>query len=509
MPISDTNRIYDGFVSLEAGTDAGREPSLIDPNQCVSAENMTFRGGHATARPGFRKLSEDFKNPDHSYWPIQGTDAGTTIVQGHRAIEVYKTGIFQCAVGFSPHHGEDCLMAMIGGRLFKIVPGVTEAVVTEIFPILDSNSPYPGHAPYRNNSTSPIAYMVQADKWLFAQDGFSECIIYDGATARRSNSDVSDPNITEIPVGTIMAYGMGRVVTVVKDRDIAFGDLYGSHDFPDPADSLPLFSERNFLAEGFDAAIPFQQGVATGLCFFPQLDTSTGNGQLMVFAERGAASFFLSLPRDQWKTSQFQVLSLLTTGLRGHRSISVVNEDLWFRSDDGARNFRQARSEATGWAHIPLSTNVKQFLGLDTKWNLKFASSIYLDNRIIFTTSPYWNQGRPFHAGMVVVDFDILSSFGTKFRPAWDGHWTMPNGVRITQLVTGQFDGVTRGFIFGLDENDENQLYEISKDDRDDWDGQRIEWEFVTRAFDFKGQSTPFEENELYDGDVWLREVIE
>ena len=334
-------------------------------------------------------------------------------------------------------------------------------------------------------------------------------IIFDGNTVRRSNLDVFNPNKTEIPVGTIMAYGMGRIVVVVQDRDVAFGDLYGSHDLEDPADSLPFFTERNFIAEGFDAAIPFNQGVATGMVFFPQLDTSTGNGQLMVFAERGSSSFILSLPREQWKESQFQILALLTTGMRGHRSIAAVNEDLWFRGDDGVRTFRQARSESTGWAHIPVSTNVKQFLDVDTGRLLKFASAIYFDNRIIITASPYWNQGRPFHTGMVVVDFDVLSSFGTKNKPTWDGHWTLPQGVRISQLLTGTFNGVTRAFIFGLDENNQNQLYELSVNDRDDWDGQRIEWEMVSRAFNFQGQSNPFEEQELYDGDIWMREVIE
>src|SRR5262249_44662239 len=159
--------------------------------------------------------------------------------------------------------------------------------------------------------------------------------------------------------------GMGRICVVVNDRDVAFGDLFGSHDLPDPSDSLVFFTERNFLAEGFDAQIPFQQRVATGIVFSPQLDTSTGNGALFVFAERGVSSVCLSLPRDLWKTSQFQILALLTTGMRGHRSISVANEDLWFRADDGVRSYRQARSESTGWAHIPLSTNVRQFVDND------------------------------------------------------------------------------------------------------------------------------------------------
>jgi hypothetical protein len=316
-----------------------------------------------------------------------------------------------------------------------------------------------------------------------------------------------------------MAYGMGRLVVIVNQRDVAFGDLYGSHILPDPADSIILFTERNFLAGGFDAAIPLNLGIATGAAFFPQLDTSTGNGQMMVFAERGASSFFMSLPRELWQTSQFQIFALLTTGLRGHRSISVVNEDLWFRAEDGYRAYRQARSEQTGWAHIPLSTNVQQFLDVDELDLLKYGSSIYFDNRIIGTCSPYWLQGRPYHNGLVVVDFNILSSFGDRFRPAWDGHWnkyniagvpqTINSGMKIYQLVTGRFGGVTRAFAFALDENFDNQLYELTLDDKDDWDGP-IDWELVTRQMDFSKlsqQSNSFTESELYDADLWVRDI--
>jgi hypothetical protein len=517
--IPDKNRVYDGWMSLEGGVDAGRVSTLLDPNQCVSAENMVFRGGHPAPRPGIRLLAENFANPNHSYYdaPVydstgklihqtgddagQNTDGTDKQIQGQEASTIYKTGNFQAAIGFSPHHGDDSIMAMIGGRLFRIIPGAqSTARVTEI--ALDK----------RNTYRRQIAYMLQADKWLIAQDGQSLPIIYDGNKARRSIV-TNDANKTEVPVGTIMSYGMGRICVVVNKRDVAFGDLFGSHDFDDPADSLILFTERNFLTEGFDAAIPFSMGVPTGMAFFPQLDTSTGNGQLLVFAERGAAAFFLSLDRTLWKTSLFQILALITTGMRGHRSVCAVNEDLWFRAEDGFRNFRQARSESQGWAHIPNSTNVRQFLDVDTQWLLKYASAIYFDNRIIGTCSPSWNQMRPVHAGLVVVDFDILSSFGQRYKPCWDGHWQKqrPLGnpyVQVSQLLTASFSGLTRAFFFGLDANGQNQLYELTLDDKDDYDGL-VEWEMVSRSLTFAQQGETYNENELYDGDIWLRDIQE
>lgn len=534
--IPDKNRVYDGFLSLEAGVDAGRAPENLDANQCEQAENVTFRGGHPMPRPGWRKMAEGFRGADplgnyHCYY-VGGLDAGMDgngnwrQVAGHDAPTIYKNGYFQGACTFSPHSPNgDCIMAMIGGRLYKIVPQKNTAEVTEITPIVDNFSPYPGKAAYRNRWNNSIAYMIQADKFLIVQDGQAKPIIYDAQTARRSRSDSTDAALKEVPVGTIMAYGMGRICVVVNDRDIAFGDLYGSHldTQTDPADSLPLFTERNFLAGGFDAAIPFQQGVATGMAFFPQLDTSTGTGPLLVFAERGAASFALDLDRSVWQTSAFQTIALLTTGLRGSRSVSVVNEDLWFRSDDGVRGFRQARSEQYGWAHIPLSTNVRQYLENDSQELLKYASGIYFDNRVLTTTSPVWNNGRVYHEGVVVADFDILSSFGSKSKEAWDGHWLV--GTRenqpinlptqkICQLVSGTINGVARAFAFCLDTTQSppvNQLYELTSTERSDWDGVPVDWEFDSRSFNFvQGQqSTPYTEVELYDGDIWLREIAD
>lgn len=531
--ISDKNRVFDGWLSMEGGVDAGRLPDTLDINQARSARNLTFRGGSPKTRPGFRKLNESFGTLSQQKWCFNRrhqypTPPGGLYIEGEykpnnlafgapapwfvnqNSQYIYRHGILQCAQAYSPHNGEDCIMAMIGGRLFKIVPGVTTAKVTEVVIKSDGRD-------LRNMADKPIAYMVQADKWLIAQDGSGSAIIYNATKARRAKVSV-DINNTEIPVGTIMAYGMGRIVVIVNKRDVAFGDLHGSHDLPDPADSLVLFTERNFLAEGFDAAIPFTQGVATGMMFFPQLDTSTGNGQLMVFAERGAASFFLSLPRDQWKTSSFQILALLTTGLRGDKSISVVNEDLWFRSDDGMRSYRQARSEQSGWSHIPLSTNVKQYLENDDDRLLKYGSAIYFDNRILITTSPMWNNGRPRHRGMMVVDFDVISSFGGSpsaaqiSKPAWEGQWYCSQFFPI-QMLTGTFKGVTRAFIFGMTNDGLNQLYELSVDDKDDFDGNRIPWELVSRAFDFNKlspqSSTVFTENELYDGDLWLKDIVE
>lgn len=486
--IKDANRIFDGSNTLEAGVDAGRRPNTLQPNQVASADNIVFRGGTAKTRPGFVEITEAFLNSNNSYNPNGSYAGADVVVGGQEALTIYRDGVFQSAAYFAPHTNENpFIVAMIGGRMFKIVPRETSADVTEL------------SLPYRNRSSITKAYMIQADKYIIIQDGESLPIIYDGSTVRRAKEG-------EVFVGEKMAYGMGRIV-VTKKNDIFFGDLYGSHEGTDPADSIIQFTETTFLNEGFPAAISTALGQITAAVFIPQLDTSTGLGELMVFTNHGAASFFLSLPRESWKQSQFQKVALLTTGVRGWRSVTVVNEDLFFRADDGQRSFRQARSEPTGWNHLPLSTNVKQWMDFDTPKLLDYSSSIYFDNRIIMTCTPIWNRGRPYHNGLVVLDFDILSTFGVNNKPAWNGHWS---GLKTTQLVSGVFDGKKRAFAFGLNDDNENQMYEISVDNKQDYTG-RIPWEIVTRSFDFStgGNSSPFIEKELYMADLWITDVAD
>ena len=53
--ITDKGRVADVMTSLEGGMDSGRSPSTLDANQCFYAGNVTFRGGFARTRPGFKR----------------------------------------------------------------------------------------------------------------------------------------------------------------------------------------------------------------------------------------------------------------------------------------------------------------------------------------------------------------------------------------------------------------------------------------------------------------------
>lgn len=471
----------DGFETLERGVDAGRVASAIAQNQVSDARNAKFRGGIVATRPGIRKISLQF--PQETYYDPDGhLKTGVTGDEDIGTSDAFQIGRIQTASFYQPPGADGCLMAGVGGRLFRINIRFNTAEVVEVTPT------------DRNPTRPKLAYMAQADRFHITQDGNSMPMIYDGSgIARRATHG-------EVPPGTVMAYGMGRL-TVVSGPYISFGDIYGT-DLNDPGSSILQFSENNFLNEGGPAILPSPLGDPTAMIFLPQQDSSTGNGELLVFAENGVASFYLSIPRDKWKDSAFQRVALLNIGARGHMGRTSINGDIWFRSVDGYRLYRQARAEIVGWPQVPLSTEITPYIETDTVWLLKYGSAIHFDKRLIGTSSPVPNQGRVYHRGVTALDFDIVSSFGQASAPAWDGYW---EGPRITFMVDGVFNDIPRAFAFGLDDDGLNCLYEISADDTQDFNG-KIPVSITTRALSKNSSVT---ENKIYGGDFWVNDIQE
>src|SRR5205807_1868217 len=115
-------------------------------------DNVTFRGGIASTRPAIVSLTSNFKNPNNSY-NVDGTYAGDGVtVAGQEAQTIFNTGIFQCAHYFAPYNFEqESIVAMISGRMFKIIPRRTSVDITEVT------------LPKRNRSNIAKVFMVQAD----------------------------------------------------------------------------------------------------------------------------------------------------------------------------------------------------------------------------------------------------------------------------------------------------------------------------------------------------------
>jgi hypothetical protein len=270
---------------------------------------------------------------------------------------------------------------------------------------------------------------------------------------------------------------------------------------------LLRFTETTFLNEGGSFAPTGKVGRVTALAFLPVQDTATGQGDLIAFCERGAVTFQVSAPRDQWKNLQgFQRVLFDNIGATSD-SVIPVNGDLFFRSREGngIRTYRNARADADGYGQTPISAEIDPILKQDTQWMLDHVSFVTFDNRLLMTCLPRQfpkkaandTQAAQFAAepvptlyeGIAVLDFQSSSVSRGKSAAVFDGVWT---GLRVVKLVQGTFDEDPRCFAVCFHEDLTGrrvELWEITRNDEFDTpvEGRRrIECGIVTRAFDFR-----------------------
>lgn len=468
-------RISDGIANVERGVNSGLAPDLLPRNQLAFAVNMTVRGGFAGTRPGRRKDSLDFDDDED----LQSA---------------FEDGLFQEAEYFSPlMTREGQIIASISGRFFLIRPGSYgswSATVQEITPTV-ANSP-----------VLEQAWMVQAEDFMVIQDGESFPIIYDGTTARRANSD-------EVPIGTRMAYGMGRL-WVARGREFEAGDIVNgpsgtaTYQF---RDAVLKFTENDYIAEGGAFGVPLQSGEITGMRFSANLDTSLGQGELIVFTERAVFAVHVPTDRTEWKNLEIplQRVAAMPFGATSHGGIVNVNGDLFYRSPDGLRSLIFARREfsAGAYGNLPMSREMRRVLDDNDKKLLKFANGCVFDNRLFMAISPARNVGHGvYHRGIVALDFDLVSSMDQKSPPAYDGLWT---GLRVLKILKGEFDGMERCFMFCLSAAGKIELWEQTVDEYCDRpsmaDRTRIVGSWETPLLDFTSR---FQRKRLETADVWI-----
>lgn len=276
------------------------------------------------------------------------------------------------------------------------------------------------------------------------------------------------------------------------------------------ADSLN-FSEDTFINEGGAIVIPLEMGSIKALSFISVQDTSTGQGDLIVFGERGAITLAVSTPRTQWKeTAGFQ--RILFSGIGSLASSTcTINGDIFFRSREGngIRSYRNARANEQSFGQTPISAEMDPVLGIEDQTKLSNVSLIYFDDRLLMTCKPATVDGRLIYRGITAMDFRPVSSNSEKGYAIYDGVW---GGLQTVTLLTGVFGGVSRAFAlcYHGDAIDLHQLWEITKDEKQDKNSytgneyRLIRSLVLTRAYDF---DAPYSEKKLIHGDLWFSDV--
>jgi hypothetical protein len=271
------------------------------------------------------------------------------------------------------------------------------------------------------------------------------------------------------------------------------------------------FSENTFINEGGSFVIPLEMGAVKTLEFLPIQDISTGQGDLIVFGERGAASFAVSVPRTQWKeTPGFQRVLFSNIGSLAETACTI-NGDIFFRSREGngIRSYRNARAEFSSFGQTPISAEMDPIFDKEDLSKLSRVSMIYFDDRLLVTCKPATVDGRQVYRGITAMDFRPVSTNSGKGYAIYDGVW---GGLQVVTMLTGVFKETPRAFALcyhGEDIN-QHQLWEITKNeiqDKNSYTGNEyrlINSLVLTKAYDFKA---PFSEKKLIHGDLWFSEV--
>lgn len=469
-------RVYDGFASLEGGMDGGRSPSVIDPNQVGFAQNSTMRGGFISSRPGIKPIVMQFNGDGYTQ-------------------NLATTGLFQGAFSYLTNQGNTELVWGMSGRLFRLQLAFANAV--------SDISPTPANSP-----TIPIWHFVQADQYLIVSDGYavpgcSTPSFYNGATTLRCG-------VGMLPASGPMAYGQSRVFLSQGTAWLA-GDVWKgpsgtvANQF---RDSILHVTENTYLAGGGSFNVPSQSGDITSLRFMANLDTSLGDGDMLIMTRNGAFSASIPTDRSTWNNlgpagngMPLQRVSLLKYGSMSDRSVINHNSDAYFRSQDGIRSFKYAQRQFEQPGQLPLSGEVQDILDFDPAFLLDYSNGVIFDNRLLMSTAPHQTTMGVVHKGFVAMDFSLNNSLRDPLSPAWEGLWTLGD---VLQVITAWVNSQERCFAFVRGTDGTLQIWELTRDEWFDDGDVPIYWTFETRSMPC---TSPLALKRLETGDWWYNDI--
>lgn len=485
------NRVWDGVESVIA-QDAVTHPSFLPPSFNAQSINRAYRGGINKTRPSF--LERSFE---------AAADQPTGM------LDRFLYGNFQGSMAYQSIKAtsQDGIVCAVGGDIYFIVIQNGRAVVYFLTTGNESNLMH--------------TWFVQAEDWVYIQNGSQNPIAWDGVLA---NAPIRlNPVTNQMPIGTIMAYSNGRVFVSDQFNNIYASDIIFGNGFTTTSNTQN-FTETLYWQEGGSFTPPSNLGNITGMKVMPTLNLNDrGQGELVIFCDRGAFTLNTQIPRDQWKDAQIQKVSLIGRGNMSPWSLTSVNNEIFFRSDDGWSLYSNAQVDfSQKLAFRKFSREVNYWIEQDTPWMKQFASGMFFDNRFLGTVNPYTVQPREEnqsaglhrpHRGMVVLDLDHSTSPApdASINWRWNGVWA---GPQPTQLLNAYINGQERAFCFSFDADGVNRLYELQPNGRDDYaNGGNVPVRsyYTTKRFDFSDsqQTNRFLRKKLTGGEMWLSDFEE
>lgn len=454
------NYMNDGFIAPILGMNEGVNPLRLNKDeQYRLGLNVSCRGGLLHTRPKF--IDTNAVIPD---------------------------GTFQGAYLFSMNSG-DRIVVVVDGIIFTIYVNVTGI------------DPYTVvlHGDTVSTTVSQV-YFTQADQYLVIQDGINDAVIiyekvddFETYTGRRdvTASVTSDETITSIldeegeetglgpkptnwerggriPKGTVVRYAHGRIFlvpVVVPDTAIDGRRFFIAGDIilPDETTNVLWFTSEEYLAEGGAITPPFESGFIGAMGILRSDASGTGYGSLIVFGRYGVSAYAVQAARATWKDIDFSAVLFFGSGTQSQRSIVNVNNDLFYRSDDGIRSIgNTVNSNSTTLTNKPISNEVSKLLANDVGESLPFVSCISVDNRVFCTSQPVTVNGERCFKGLISYDLATFYSITQKLPPIYDGIWT---GLNFTQILFARGTDKNKTlFAFHKEDDGGNKLFYLAKD---------------------------------------------
>ena len=457
--IEDRLKAYDGFGAIRRGVNSAIAPVAVPGDQLTWMVNGVTRNGYPECRPGWKKQALKFLD--------ENGDDDTALRNS------FEDGCWQGAHPYTSSTGQQEIIASVSGRIFRV--NTTTLEVTDLS----------AQTGLINSASRPRIWAVQAEEWLIIQDNESLPLIYNGVSLRRSIPESEGGN--EIPVGSVMEYNKGRIWLALPDgQSFIAGDL--AYSITQTTKDILSFTENVFLNGGGTFTIPSNAGEIRAMRSIAIQDTTTAQGPLQIFTTRGVVSVDAPYDREQWQNTvnPIQTISVLAAGSQSQDATVNVNGDIWFRSEDGIRSFSIARRDHGTWVNTPLSTEISRVLDRDNPEELYVGSSVLFANRLLTTaaSSKYQTSSNVqkgiIHKGLSVLDFHPVSGMFNRSSPNWDGMWT---GLDIFQiLVQPEAD---RCFLFVLGDDDDIELYELTKTEKFDNGDNPISWAIETPSYGF------------------------
>lgn len=480
--------LFDGSSSFEGGVNSikvttiqsARTPNGLARNELAWLVNATVRDGGITQRTG---------------WQPRGTiQPGKSIYQG--------------ASVYEPDSANPYIVALIGGNTYKVDPDFLSQPINLTAAFASTGMP----------ASEPQAYFCQGEKYLVIQagDNVTKPLFWDGTTLRRSkgitNTAVAPgtPGINEIPAATAMAYYQGRL-WYAQQRQVSAGDIVGGpsgtagNQF---RDAILNVTENPLVVGGDGFTVPSNAGNIRGLSFLATLDTTLGQGNLMVFTRKSIYSLYVPITRANWiaansSNAPLMTIVQITNGSVNDRSIVSVNGDLFYQSlEPSIRSLISALRYFQQWANPPTSSNENRILEFVDRGLMHFSSGIEFDNRLLQLTLPTQKPQGVIHQAVLPLDFTPLSTLQKQLPPTWEGHY---EGLDFLHLLQMDFGGRQRAFGIVLSRLDQSiQLWELTNAERFENGDNRVEWQIEFPAYTW-GDETKLKK--LVGAELWIDSI--